>query len=194
MNKEKTGARAPGVKALAFGRALALGCLLAVWALAGCTKPGPEPHEPPTDTGTPTPTWDAEQARAIDAVQRYLDVTSEIGQNLYTTDWNRIYEVADDPAAQDVVNSWVEWAETGLHLVGAPVITVESVVLGYFDSQAREYHVGVCFDRTNAHLFDSEGKQIEGKISGRFPLDYTVLVSLAGKDLVIGDKGMEGTC
>ena len=184
--------RKTGAGALA-GKALAFACALG-FALAGCARPEPEPYVPSeTSTPTPTPTRDAEQVRAIDAVQRYLDLTSEIGQNLYTTDWNRIYEVAEDPAAQDVVNIWADWRESDLHLVGAPVITVDSVVLGYFDSQSRQYHVQGCFDRTSAYLADSEGNQIEG-VSGLFPADYTVLISPTGQDLVIGDNRMEGTC
>ena len=184
--------RATGTGALA-GKALAVACALG-FALAGCARPEPEPYVPSeTSTPTPTPTWDAEQVRAINAVQSYLDVTTEIGQNLETANWSRVFEVANEAVADDAWTNWMDWLSDGLHLVGSPVITVDSVVLGYFDNESRQYHVNVCFDRTNAHLFDSIGNQIEG-VSGRFPVDFTVLVSVTGQDLVIGDKRMEGTC
>ena len=185
-----------GAGALARTATAALCALMAVCALAGCSRPEPEPYEWPTETGTPTPTatWDAEQARAINAVQRYIDLWAEISQNLETADWIRIYEVADDPAAQDAVDNWVEWAEAGLHFVGAPVLTVDSVVLGYFDSETRQYHVGVCYDRTNAYLVHPDGTRIAGMLADRTIVDYTTVISPQRLDRVLSARMMEGPC
>ena len=169
---------------------------LAVGALAGCARPAPQAYQWPIESGAPTPTWDAEQeqVRAIEAVQRYLDVTSKIGQNLDTANWNRVFEVADSVVADDAWYNWSYWLSNDLHLVGTPVITVDSVVLGYSDSQSREYQVRVCSDRTEVHLVDSAGDRIVDMASDRFPHMYTVLVSATGPDLVVAEAEMEGTC
>ena len=170
-------------------------CALAVGlALVGCTTPEPEPVVTPSEIVTPTPTWDAEQVRAIEAVQRYLDVTSEIGQNIDTVDWNRIYEVATDPLASIVFSAWSTWQAADLHLVGTPVITVESVVPGYSDSQSRHYHVNVCYDRTNARLARPDGSLMTGRLADRSRVAYTALINRTGLDLVIDEKEIEGTC
>ena len=170
-------------------------CVLAVGlALVGCTTPEPEPVVTPSEIVTPTPTWDAEQVRAIEAVQRYIDVTSEIGQNIDTADWNRVYEVAGEALGSGVISTWSDWKADSLHLVGTPVITVESVVPGYSDSQSRHYHVNVCYDRTNAHLADSEGTLVAGTAAERSRFHYTAVISRTGPDLVIEDTTIEGTC
>ena len=90
-------------------RFVAAVCVLVVGlALVGCTRP--EPVETPV---TPTSTWAKDDQRAIDAVQRYLDVWTEIGENVDTADWNRIYEVAGDPVAEDDIYFWGGWKEKG---------------------------------------------------------------------------------
>ena len=168
--------------------------LVAGLALVGCTTPKPEPVGTPSEIATPTPTWDAEQVRAIDAVQRYLDVTSEIGQNIDIADWNRVYEVATDPLASTVFSAWSTWQAANLHLAGAPVITVESVVPGYSDSQSRHYHVNACYDRTNARLARPDGSLMMGRLADRSRVAYTAVINRTGLDLVIDEKEVEGTC
>ena len=169
-------------------------CVLVLgWALSGCS-PAPPPFEWPSETGTPTPTWDAEQARAIEAVQRYIQVTSEIGQNVDTADWNRIYEVAEREHAAGTLDIWSQWKADGKHLVGAPVITVNSVILGYVNSQSRQYYVRVCYDKANSHLVDSDGNQVVGRGSDRFPHGYTVSIPSVGLDLVMSETEVNGTC
>ena len=185
--------RKTGAGALA-GKVLAFACALG-FALAGCARPEPEPYVPSeTSTPTPAPTRDAEQARAINAVQSYLDVTTEIGQNLETANWSRVFEVADEAVADSAWTNWAYWLSDGLHLVGSPTITVDSVVLGYFDSQSEQYRVRVCSDRTNVHLVDAEGDQMPGGASNRFLHEFTVLVSDSGVDLVIAEAEVGGTC
>ena len=169
-------------------------CVLVLgWALSGCS-PAPPPFEWPSETGTPTPTWDAEQARAIEAVQRYIQVWSEIGQNVDTADWNRVYEVATGVEAEGTLMTWTDWAANGFRLVGEPVITVVSVTLTYVSGESRQYYVRTCYDRTNAHLVDSSGNQIEGTLPDQFPHGFTVAISLTGPDLVIDELMVEGSC
>ena len=169
-------------------------CVLVLgWALSGCS-PAPPPFEWPSETGTPTPTWDAEQARAIEAVQRYIQVWSEIGQNIDTADWNRIYEVAEDPVAAYDLHYWSTWAADSQHLVGAPVVTVDSVILGYVSGESRQYYVRTCYDRTNAYLVDANGNQEAGRVSGRIPHGFTVQMSHTKADVVIGQTEVNGTC
>jgi len=183
------------VAALARTATLLASALALGFVLAGCARPEPEPYVPSeTSTPTPTPTWDAEQVRAIDAVRRYIDVTTEIGQNLETANWSQVFEVADGAVADGAWTNWSYWLSDGLHLVGSPVITVDSVVLGYFDSQSGQYHVRVCTDRTNVHLVDAEGGQIANAAPQRFPYEFTVLVSDSGTDLVIAEEEVAGTC
>ena len=170
-------------------------CVLAVGlALVGCTTPEPEPVGTPSEIGTPTPTWDAEQVRAIDAVQKYLDVTTEIAHNIDTADWNRVYEVASEPIAGDVISLWSRWNAAGLHLVGAPVITVESVVPGYSDPQSRYYYVNVCYDRAGLNLANPDGTLVVGTAADRSRFAYTVVITPVGPDLVVADRKKEESC
>ena len=161
--------------------------------MAGCTS-APPPFEWPSDTATPTPTWDAEQVRAIEAVQRYIQVWSEIGQNIDSADWNRVYEVATGVEAEGSLMTWNDWSVNEYRLVGSPVITAVSVTLGYVSSESRQYYVRTCYDRTNAHLVDSSGNQIKGTLPDQFPHGFTVEVSPTGSDLVIDELMVEGTC
>ena len=169
-------------------------CALAACALAGCATPEPEPYQRPTEAGAPTSTWDADQTRAIDAVQKYVAVWSDISQNLETSDWSRIHKVAGDPAAQEAIDNWEDWLDAGLRFVGAPVVTIDSVTPGQADKKVREYHVGVCYDKTNAYLVRPDGARMVGRVADRSMGTYTVVVSYKGPDLVTKGKIGDGEC
>ena len=174
----------------AWTRRFAAGvCVLVVgFVLVGCTRP--EPVETPV---TPTSTWFRNDQQAIDAVQRYLDVWTEIGQNVDTADWNRIYEVAGDPVAEDDIYFWGEWKTKGQYLVGTPVITVTAVNQGSLTNQGFRRYVYTCYDATEAYLLRKDGSHVDRDLE-RFPNVYTVLDSGTGHYLVIGQQMENVTC
>ena len=179
------GVGAPVRTVMAWVCALAMGL-----ALAGCTRPGSEV------SGTPTSTWGAdEQQRSIDAVQRYIDVWTEISQSIDTTeaaDWNRIYEVAGDPLAKNHISFWSVWKEDGQHLVGKPTITVNSVRDVLYDGQGYKQNVHTCYDATNAFLYEADGSRVDNRGLDRRLVTYVVVNSGAGEyrvtDLLMEDK------
>ena len=187
MNEAKTGARASGTTALAAACALVLGC-----ALAGCTRP--EPVGTLTTSNNPSaltsPRWTDDEQAAIDAVQNYLDLWTAISQNIDTTDWNRIYEVAGDPVAEDDIYFWGEWASRKQHLVGTPVITTHSVNQGTFTSQGFRKYVYTCYDATSAYLFNIDGTRVENRGLDRRLVAYTVVDS-GNREYRVNEMRME---
>ena len=195
MNKAKTGAMASGTKA--SGRALAVACALTLGCvLAGCTRPGPVGAQ--TTSGPPSASnqsrWTDDEQSAIDAVRRYLDLWTEISQNIGTADWNRIYEVAGDPVAETDISYWTEWSALGQYLVGSPDITVSSVKQGFLDSQGMRHHVYTCWDATNAYLFNLDGSRVEDRGLDRQLNAYTVVNLGPDTYRVIGQWMENETC
>ena len=166
----------------ALTRRMAAGvCALVVGlALVGCTTP--DPVETPV---TPTSTWSKADQQTIDAVQRYLDVWTEIGENVDTADWNRIYEVAGDPVAKGDIGFWTEWKAVGQHMVGGPVITVTAVNQGPLTSQGFRKYVYACFDASNSYLYTTDGSRVENRGLERQEAAFTVVDSGAGEPKVI---------
>ena len=188
MKGAMSGARALVGKTLSVVCVLVLGCVL-----AGCGA-RPEPFERPSRWDSPTPTWTDEEQRAIDAVQRYLDLSTQIDQNIDTADWNRIYEVAGDPLAANDIAHWSAWSELGQHLVGAPTITVDWVSPGYLTSEGQQYYVHVCHDITGVYLFDAEGNRIEDRGSERAPGQVILLLTKNNQYLVVNERVEDGEC
>lgn len=168
-------------------RLTAAACVLAAGlALGGCTTPEPE-------SVTPTPT-NYEQL-AVEAVQRYLDVWSEISQDPSNADKNRIYQVAADYVATDAIGFWSDCSAKEWHLVGGPsIISVDSVQEGISDGRGRRFHVHTCTDITGSYLVDASGNQVGRRGEDRKPTNYTVLVTQFNQFLVIEDRSEEGTC
>jgi len=184
MGKAMGGVGAPWRTVVAGVCALAMGL-----ALAGCTRPGSEV------SGTPTSTWgDDERQRSIDAVQRYLDLWSEIGHNVDTADWNRIYEVAGDPLAKIDISYWTAWVEEGAHLVGAPVITVTSVRDVFYDGQGYRQNVHGCYDMTSAYLLKTDGSRIAKLGLDRELYVYTVVKLSTGEYRVVEERTENEEC
>ena len=178
---------------------------------AGCTRvppvdPGPSTTTPvvvsvtpstatPTPVVTPTPTWDANQQGAIDAVQEYLTVWADIGQHLPDSDLERIREFAGDPLAESDVQTWALWSDNGWHLVGGPVFEVISVVPSMIDSKGARYYVHGCYIIEGSYVVDSTDAPIptESRVV-RAPGRYVVLRSPGGTFTAIDNVKEEGTC
>ena len=174
-----------------------LGCLL-----TGCT-PGtevsPSPSQSlssaePTTILTPTPTWTEEEQSAIDAVHRYLEVWADISHDLEAADWNKIYEVASDPASSNALDYWTEWLENGWHLVGGPTFIADLVTAGMQDHQGSRYHVYGCFIITSGHVEDAAGNPVESRGIERGRGRYVVLHLISGRYTVLEGVSEEGAC
>ena len=177
-----------------------LAVVLAVGMLVGCT---PSPQVSPSTevtvpsvsiTPTPTPQWTEDEQGAVDAVQRYLQVWTDIGQNLDDADWTTILEVAGDPAANDAQLLWAQWAGNGWHLVGGPSFIPDQVTQGALDSQGQRYHVHGCYIITGGYLADEAGDPVGNRGVDRGPSEYLVLNLNGSKYLVLEDTAEDGTC
>ena len=175
---------------------VALGC-----ALAGCT-PGtdvsPAPTwSPPASTPTspPTPQWSPEEQAAIDAVQRYLEVWAAIGQDLVGADWNKIWDVATDPAAGNAMDLWTNWSYKGWHLVGAPAFTPSYLTPGARDVQGEWWHVYGCYVIEGSYVADASGTSVgdEGRRE-RGMSSFDVLHATDGAYVVATTRMEAETC
>ena len=162
-------------------------------ALAGCTPDGtgtptPEPTVY-TPTPTPSPEWSAEEQNAIDAVQKYLKVWTDISQNLQTADWDQIRTVAGDPTAGNAVTLWLQWNDNQWHLVGVPAFEVDRVDEGATDYLGTRYHVHGCYITNGVHLEDTSGNPLTKQGEDRTTINYLVLHMVNAQDtyLVLED-------
>ena len=172
-----------------------LGCVL-----TGCT-PGTEvsPSQSlssaePTTILTPTPTWTEEEQSAVDAVHRYLEVWADISHDLEAADWNRIFEVASDPAADNNVELWREWLKNGWHLIGGPTFNADLVTPGMIDHQGSRYHVHGCYIITGAHVEDAAGNPVGNRGIERGRVKYLVLHLTSGRYIVLEEVSEEAAC
>ena len=145
-----------------------------------------------TPSPSPTPTWSGEQQAAIDAVQKYLQVWAEITQNLGTSDWDQIYEVAYGPITNTDMDAWKQWNDQGLFLVGHPSFTTSWVTSGAQDTVGKIYHVGGCYIIEGSYLSDASGTRVPVEAQ-RQPSTFDVLEGANGQNLVT-DSRNEGTC
>ena len=172
--------------------------VMMVAAMTGCSPDGRETPSPQpvasTPTPTPSPQWTTEEQGAIDAVQKYLEVWTNISQNLGTADWNQIRDVASDPAASDAVTVWTQWNQNGWHLVGGPVFTPDYVNLGGLDGLGQRIHIHGCFSISEGYLFDSDGNRIEDRGVERGTTNYLVLLQGNGQYVVLEDNPEDNPC
>jgi len=145
-----------------------------------------------TPSPSPTPTWSGEQQEAIDAVQKYLQVWTDIAQNLGTADWNQIRDVAYGPIVLYDMDRWKQWNDQGLFLVGNPSFTVSWVTSGAQDPVGSIYHVGGCYIIENSYLSDTAGTHKPVTVA-RQPSTYDVLLGANGQN-VVTDSDDEGKC
>ena len=167
-------------------------------ALVACT-PAPETSPtpvPPTPSVTPTPTpqWTAEEQGAIDGVNHYLEVWAHVSQNLADISWTALYEVAREPAYNEAYDVWETWYHNGWHLVGAPTFTATMIQPGMRDGQGQRYWVYGCYDISDAHLMDKDGKLLNNDGGDTHRAKYQVLSLNNGRHLVLEDSQQEGTC
>ena len=153
--------------------------VMMVAALAGCSPDGEETPSPEptvyTPTPTPSPQWTTEEQGAIDAVQQYLTVWTNISQDPAGTGWDMIREVAGDPAANDATDLWLQWEQKKLHLAGTPIFAPDRVSEGATDYQGTRYHVHGCYITVDSYLIDASNNQQEKQASDRTTVNYLVL-------------------
>jgi len=173
--------------------------LLLVGTLLGCTPTSPEPSFPeastPVVSTTPTPTWTDEEQAAIDAVQTYLSVWTEITQTLSTADLGQIRKVAGDPLANDDIVTWWRWHDNGWHLEGAPVFSADLVNPGPQDFQGERYYVHGCYILAGSYLaeVDNQPAPVAGTVE-RAVNTFTVLRLTDGSYLVTDNEAKDETC
>jgi len=168
-------------------------------SLAGCVGGGPTPSPltevTPSPLVSPSPTWNDKQQGALDAVQRYLDVWTDISQHLGDADWNRLYEVAKDPAVNDVFRLWAQWKSRGWHVEGTPAFVPDWINPSMMDNLGNRYHVHGCYDITQTFLVDDNGNKVGERGDERHLAIYTVLHQASdGTFVVLEDAREEGTC
>jgi len=170
-------------------------------ALAACTPGGEASPTPvvtpsPTVTPTPTPQWTPEEQGAIDGVNHYLEVWTNISENLADPNqsWQPLWDVARDPAVQGAYAVWGIWRDHGYHLVGAPIFTATLVTTGMGDGQGQRYWVYGCYDLHDSHLADAKGNLLNNDGGDRRPTLHLVLSLKNGRQLVLEDNLREGTC
>jgi hypothetical protein len=177
----------------------------AVLMLAGCSPGGettptttpPPTLAAPTTTGpspTPTPQWTDEQQAAIDAVQAYLEVWTDVAQNLPDSNTDRIHEVATGDLGTEVVMDLAAFRAEGVHFEGAPVFIPDRVQAGFQDGEGQRYHVHGCYDATATRWVYADGTAVTQEPSTKGRARFTVLHAASGSVGVLEENTEEGTC
>jgi hypothetical protein len=144
---------------------------------------------------TPTPQWDAEQQAAIDAVQTYLDMWTDIAQNLPDADFTRIFEVAGDPAGNEAAAALSEWKSAEYHLVGAPEFTAETVIPSMTDDLGKRYSVLGCLDTSSVYLVDKSGARVVPPGGPNTAgVNYTIILRHNGGSGLLKEEPEEELC
>ena len=172
--------------------------MLLASAVTGCgpgevttTTPPPPPTTP---TPTPSKTWTPEEQGSIDAVQRYLEVWTDIGHDPLNNNRTQIMDVATGQVTNDNFTQWDRWIQNGWHLTGGPSFTPEWVNTGAKDSQGQRYHVRGCYSIEEAQLVDAQGKPATNPSRTRTLTTYDVLHLTNGRYLIIKDTDEGKTC
>ena len=175
----------------------AVAVLMVILGTAGCT-PGGGPSSDPPWTATPivwpTKPMTDEEKSAADTALKYLEVWTDISQNVADTDLNRIRDVAKDPLVNDDYLAWIRWRDNGWHLVGAPTFEVDTVSRGRMNGEGTIYHVEGCLDISGSYLVDADGNQRPTRQTARATGRYDVLNTLDGGFFVIADVQEEKPC
>jgi hypothetical protein len=164
--------------------------------LVGCTPSEvPPKEEVPAVAESPVPVWTDEELEVIGAVETYLQVWTEISQDLAGSDWSRILDVATGSAANLAQLRWSDWSKQGLHLVGTPVLTFDHVSLGGLNDEGQRFHVYGCFSIEDSTLVNSSGQPVgEGRIERSIAIYEVIRYTKDGIYLVTEDGGEDTAC
>ncbi|MDR0283470.1 MAG: hypothetical protein LBI33_01045 [Propionibacteriaceae bacterium] len=180
---------------------MVVGCVV-----AGCTPGGeadPEVSTPGvvasatpvvTPSASPTPTWSAEEQAAIDAVYKYAETWTRISQSMPNVDVNEIWQVAGGDTTNNDLAEWMKWEKAGVHLEGAPVLTLSDVAKGMTDANGTVYHVTGCQDISQSYISNASGEPATEKKRERYMVSFDVLHASRGQYLVIKDVALEELC
>ena len=172
--------------------------LMVILGTAGCTPgggPSSDPPWSPTPIVWPTPPMTDEEKGSVDAVQKYLEVSNDIEQHLADADWNRIRDVATEPAVNDALIIWTQWNSKGWHMEGTPIFELNYVNSGMMNSEGNRYHVNGCLVITDTRLVDRDGNQVGDRRSDRNVVEFLVLRRASdGAYRVMENVLKDGTC
>ena len=169
---------------------------VAACALVGCSPVVEPPPPPPTVEETPSgPTFTEKEQAYVDAVQRFLDVWTQIMRDPPNQDWEAIREVTWPPLEDEVLMQFLDWEEGGLHLEGAPIFTADEVRWSSTDHQGEWYYVYGCYDITRSSPFDRDGNQLTNSGADVSYGRFEVIQTPGGRFYVAEDAHVEGkTC
>lgn len=160
---------------------LATGVALAAIALAACTTAPPTTSPgvssaptsaatqattaAPTSTPTPSPTVDADQAAALDVVQRYSDAMAKVRANPARYDQYKMIDLLKPLAFDDMIqanlNGVRPWRDRGWHETGASVtVTATASKVDRIDGTLR-VSVTTCRDQRGVVVVDKNDKPVK---------------------------------
>ena len=171
-------------------------CLTGCW-FGGDPSPTPATSTPvfTPPSSTPTPKWTDEEQGAIDAVQRYFDVWTEIGQNPGEANWDKIYDVANDIIAEDYKQTWQRWIDNDWHILGSPTFIPDWVTPGMINNEGHRHRVHGCLILEGSYLVDAQNSAVpmDERIE-RGTSNITVLHTPKGQYIVVRDEGENNPC
>jgi len=173
--------------------------IVIISALVGCTpsvEVTPTPSEPETSViVTPTPAWTEDEQGAVDAVQRFLEMWSYIGQNILEADWMDILQVAVPPESELNQETWTNWLTQGWHLEGSPIFIVSRVEIGVLNSSGQWYYVHGCYVIEESYISDKDGKSVGDEGRQERGLGYYKVFRVESGAYYVGEShSVEGTC
>ncbi len=160
---------------------LATGVALAAFGLVACTtappitspsvssapatNTSPPMTATPTATPTPTPTLDAEQAAALDVVQRYSDVMSKVRSNPAKYDQYKMIDLLKPLAFDDMIqanlNGVRPWRDKGWHETGESLtVSATASKVDRVDGIVR-VTVTACRDQRSVVVVDKNDKPVK---------------------------------
>lgn len=166
---------------------LVIGLVVSAVGLAACTTATPiatpstgtaptspaipttpaSPTATPTATATPTPspTLDADQAAALDVVERYSAVMAKVRANPAKYDQYKMIELLKPLAFDDMIqanlNGIQPWRDEGWHAEGSVLpITSSASTPTEIANGTRRVIVTVCRDQRGLSVLDKKGKKV----------------------------------
>lgn len=156
---------------------MAAACL-AAFLIAGCSSTdagSPSPNTPsapppastvsaPTSTPSPTETWSADQAAAIDVVNSYRAVSEKIGEDpaafTEASMTSRLKKTAGEEVVRANVASFLSLKERGLRYQGSTVPMTTSASKASDVGYGVEVIVTRCIDQRALQVIDKSGREV----------------------------------